>query len=218
MKAAWTRVSTTGQNAYGNMFDPDEASESEKLFSQALESKAWGSIQRLLLTAKQLGFDPRDPDILRRAITAGEIAFAAEPKPRLSVVGSVHSHDPVVYYMRLGELIKIGTTTNIILRVSSLNPEEVMAVEPGDRTQEAARHAQFASARRHGEWFNPTPDLIRHVAEIRERFESGSGLTLDEWLARPSQRRKPPTSSASTPDSSPSGPATETSNRSAASA
>jgi hypothetical protein len=217
MKAARTRVWVTGFDTYAKMFESDAASESETLFSQAIESEAWGHIQRLLLSAEQLGFDPRDPDILRRAIVAGKAAHAAEPKPRLSVVGSVQAHEPLVYYMQLGQLIKIGTTTNILLRVSSLNPERVMAVEAGDRTKEAKRHREFALARRHGEWFDPTPELLDHISRTREQFESASGLTLDEWLARPSLRKKPPTSSASTPDSSPSGHATEMSRRSAAS-
>lgn len=213
-----TRVRVSGRSAYGSMLEPDTATESESLFSEAIQSKAWGHIQRLLLSAQQLGFDPRDPDILRRAIAAGTAAHAAEPEPRLSAVGSIQAHEPLVYYMRLGGLIKIGTTTNIVMRVANLNPEQVMAIEAGGRAEEAGRHRQFASARRHGEWFAPTPELLRHIAQIREQFEATSGLTLDEWLARPSPRRKQPSSSASTPESSPGGLAPGTSNRSAASA
>lgn len=114
--------------------------------------------------------------------------------------------------------VKIGFTTNITTRISTLNPEHVLAVERGGRDVEVLRHREFATARRHGEWFAATPDLREHIRVLRDRFEEVSGLTLDAWLDRPSQRRKPPTSSDSILDSSPSGREATDSNRSAASA
>lgn len=218
MKAAWRGVRMDGHNAFGRMFEPDAEDDVEALLHGAIDSPAWGHIQRFLLSAKALGFDPRDPDIAARAIRAGEAAHAAQAPPRMSVVGPATAHEPVVYYMELGDLIKIGTTRNIVGRVATLNPEQVLAVEPGDRIQEAERHRQFAAARRHGEWFMRTPDLVRHAADLRQRFESESGLTLDAWLDRPSPRSKPHTSRESTQSSSPAGREVESSSPSVANA
>lgn len=190
---------------YSHAFDSDQECDSEALLHEAIDSPAWSFIRDFLLSAQALDFDPRDPEIIRRAIRAGVAAHAAQPPPRPSLVGPVNAHDPVVYYMQLGNLVKIGTTTNIIGRASTLNPERILAVEPGNQTKEAERHREFAASRRHGEWFDLTPELELHITTVRTQFEIASGLTLDVWLARPSQRRKPLTLSASTPDCSPSG-------------
>ena len=37
----------------------------------------------------------------------------------------------IVYYMRIGDRVKIGTTTNLKRRRAEINPEELMATEPG---------------------------------------------------------------------------------------
>lgn len=69
----------------------------------------------------------------------------------------------VVYYMRLGNRAKIGTTRNLRKRISAIQPEDCMAYEAGDRALEARRHRQFAHLRVSGEWFDLQPDLVRHV-------------------------------------------------------
>ena len=57
----------------------------------------------------------------------------------------------VVYYLRYGDRIKIGTSANPRRRVASLPHDEVLAFERGGRPLEQRRHAQFADAshRRH---------------------------------------------------------------------
>lgn len=70
----------------------------------------------------------------------------------------------VVYYLRLGELVKIGTTANPRQRFGALPHDEVLAFERGNRRLEQARHAQFAAARAGtSEWFELTADLAAHV-------------------------------------------------------
>lgn len=54
------------------------------------------------------------------------------------------THDPVVYYLRFGDRIKIGTTTNLRTRLISVPCDEVLAVEPGSYALERERHEQFA--------------------------------------------------------------------------
>ncbi len=70
----------------------------------------------------------------------------------------------VVYYLRHGDRVKIGTTANPRQRVAAIWHEEVLAFERGDRQLERRRHDQFASARFTGsEWFRLTPAIAAHA-------------------------------------------------------
>jgi hypothetical protein len=78
----------------------------------------------------------------------------------------------VVYYIRIGDYIKIGTTTNLAMRMSILQPDEVLATEPGWTEVENARHQQFKHLRirPRSERFHSAPELLEHVAMIRAHF------------------------------------------------
>lgn len=71
-----------------------------------------------------------------------------------------------VYFMRRERYIKIGTTTDTRRRAAELNAT-VLARYPGSYSEEARLHARFAKLRRHGEWFEPGPELLALVNEIR---------------------------------------------------
>jgi hypothetical protein len=87
------------------------------------------------------------------------------PRPRVDVV----------YYIRFGDRMKIGTTSNLRQRMARLWHEELVAIERGGRDRERARHTQFA-ARRLGtsEWFELAPELLAHTAVL------GAGVA-DPW-------------------------------------
>jgi len=74
------------------------------------------------------------------------------------------------------DLIKIGQSTNIEERLSSLaiGPWELdllLAVRETDALTESVIHNRFQSIRVKGEWFKDTPDLRRYIAELRETHE-----------------------------------------------
>lgn len=81
----------------------------------------------------------------------------------------------VVYYVRLGRHVKIGTTVNLKQRIESfrtvypLEDVELLAAEPGGPSLERERHRQFGeeriSAKR--ELFNPSRRLLAHIEEIK---------------------------------------------------
>lgn len=83
----------------------------------------------------------------------------------------------VVYYLMLSPTtVKIGITTNLKLRLSSLRSElqYVVALEIGDRQLERDRHLQFAADRRPGprrEDFRLSPALKRHVDQLAPQRE-----------------------------------------------
>jgi hypothetical protein len=84
----------------------------------------------------------------------GEVADSDVAPPRVDVV----------YYLRQGDRVKIGTTANPRQRFAAIWHEEVLAFELGDRRLEQSRHARFASLRFAGsEWFRSSPDLVRHI-------------------------------------------------------
>lgn len=77
----------------------------------------------------------------------------------------------VVYYIKFGNRIKIGTTRNLRQRMSNLMHDAIMAIEPGDMKLERKRHEQFAALLAAGrEWFSPAPDILAHITITRETY------------------------------------------------
>lgn len=76
--------------------------------------------------------------------------------------------DGFVYYLRVGERIKVGYSADVKRRMRQYPPtSQLLAVEPGDLALERSRHQQFAGSRADGrEWFHPTVDLLEHVEQL----------------------------------------------------
>lgn len=106
-------------------------------------------------------------------VVADVVVGIDEPSPTM----------PVVYYMRLNDLVKIGTTTNIAQRCESVNTQGVIAIEWGSYRLERERHSQFADLHVHGEWFRLEGRLVDHVVELRRLFEQVEMRTTEQWLA-----------------------------------
>ena len=79
---------------------------------------------------------------------------------------------PVIYYIRWGDRIKIGTSENVRQRLHNLYHDEVLALEPGGRTLERRRHAQFADYKlpKYKEWFTVAPALIELTDTLRGQY------------------------------------------------
>lgn len=89
---------------------------------------------------------------------AGSFPDGELPPPRIDVV----------YYIRFGDRIKIGTSANPRRRLGALWHDELLAFERGDRVIEHRRHLQFAGSRiDRSEWFERTPELDQHVDGLR---------------------------------------------------
>jgi hypothetical protein len=79
----------------------------------------------------------------------------------------------VVYYVRLGAIIKIGYSSQVRERMVALQagPTDLLATEPGDSRLEAMRHKQFADLRiGRREHFRPEQPLLDHIEMIRDHF------------------------------------------------
>jgi len=77
-----------------------------------------------------------------------------------------------VYFLRAAGLVKIGRTSNVRVRLRKLqktSPVELqllLVLRRGSddaKTLEAELHRRFAEHRRHGEWFEPHPNLLNFI-------------------------------------------------------
>lgn len=75
-----------------------------------------------------------------------------------------------VYFVRVGRLVKIGMSTNLAARFTSIRPNEVLAIHPGGLRDESELHQQFADLRAGGEYFHPGPALQEHINELRREL------------------------------------------------
>jgi hypothetical protein len=76
-------------------------------------------------------------------------------------------HRPYVYFVRNGDRVKIGTTTNLRNRISSLSlrTSDIVLLLLGDRHGEQGLHRRFAAQRiGNTEWFHYTGAVAEYVA------------------------------------------------------
>lgn len=94
----------------------------------------------------------------------------------LSRILSGQSHAPVVYFARMGDNVKIGTTTNLKNRMQSfyLSLGDVLAVVPGGEDVEDAFHQQFAASRVEGDGRR---ELFRIDGRLRRFLGLHRGVT-----------------------------------------
>lgn len=115
--------------------------------------------------AKMLGGLAEDPGF--RAAYAMDVL----DRDRQKVADRNAQRDHHVYYVQIGDLIKIGYTSTLKQRMASYPPgRRLLATELGDVRLERKRHGQFkellAAA---NEWFHPGAELIDHINELRQR-------------------------------------------------
>jgi len=75
----------------------------------------------------------------------------------------------VVYFIRQGDFVKIGTSRQLDKRLSTLRQEwgdfEYLGSIPGGFKREQKLHRRFAQLRVLGEWFEASPELLAFIAE-----------------------------------------------------
>lgn len=97
---------------------------------------------------------------------------------------SIDADVEVVYYIRYGDRIKIGTSANPRRRLASLPHDEVLAFERGGRALEQRRHAQFAEHRiPRTEWFEQSAELDALVRQLQDGVDDPWSLYAT-WRSR----------------------------------
>lgn len=78
--------------------------------------------------------------------------------------------DSFVYFVQRERLIKIGFSNDPVKRASNLGAV-VLATIPGERAVERQMHLKFAHLRQYGEWFEPGPELVSYINELRLKLQ-----------------------------------------------
>ena len=77
-----------------------------------------------------------------------------------------------VYYIRMGDHIKIGYSIDVAQRMRAYPPNaELLAAHPGTELLEKQIHQKFREHLARGrEWFHPADEVMAHIASVVERF------------------------------------------------
>jgi hypothetical protein len=111
-------------------------------------------------------------DEFTRAVHGGDGGWRdGEWDPALDPAGS---QQPVVYFVRIGDLVKIGTTVSLPKRLTHFRAHtqdqpQVLLVLPGSYAEEKQLHALFRADRVRGEWFTLSPALTEFMAERQDQ-------------------------------------------------
>lgn len=91
-----------------------------------------------------------------------------------------------VYYLLVGDLVKIGFTANLAKRLKAYPPHaRLLAVEPGPKSLEKQRHRELRnSLRQSNEWFVRSDEVTAQIAAVVA--EHGAPRVI-----RPQTMRKP---------------------------
>lgn len=94
----------------------------------------------------------------------------------------------MIYFIQAasGGNIKIGQASGIGQRLKTMqigNGEELMLLLAfdGERNEERALHAKFASSHAHGEWFARTPELLEFIANPPETARGIEEVRAEEF-------------------------------------
>ena len=112
---------------------PDADKEGYERMLQAIREYPELNVVSALTDIADLGFDSTDPAAIEKAVENARRSAAYHEQYQLNKLVIRRSHDPVVYYMRVGNRVKIGTTANIMARLDAVAPEELVTMEWGAR-------------------------------------------------------------------------------------
>lgn len=86
-----------------------------------------------------------------------------------------------VYYIRMGDTIKIGYATDVAKRMRAYPPTaELLAAHPGTELLEKQMHQKFREYLARGrEWFAPADEVMAHIASVVERFGDPGHLAYE---------------------------------------
>lgn len=95
---------------------------------------------------------------------------ATERPASIADVRTERSANGTVYFVRKGEAVKIGWSSNAKRRMYSIQPDAILHTQPGTKQDEAMLHAAFAHLLIEGrgrEWFRPEPDLMSFILRLK---------------------------------------------------
>lgn len=114
--------------------------------------------------------EPHERSDMQRRYSAHPVWGDRDPIGRefLTTSDAMSSLGEVVYAVRVGDLIKIGFSSNMAQRMGALNPTEILAFKLGNYADEQAIHRRLVDHVARGrEWYYPTPGVFDVINEMR---------------------------------------------------
>ncbi|MFD5675599.1 GIY-YIG nuclease family protein [Streptomyces sp. NPDC127040] len=147
----------------------DHKDEATMMLAQDVARTDLNNLGRLVQEGAARWREPIIPIYCGPAVQATETAIVRE-------VSGPGRHDPVVYFLRNGERVKIGYTVNLYDRITSLSLRrtDILLLLDGGRALEADMHRRFHSYRiRTTEWFELEGELRAFIESRPRRPERG---------------------------------------------
>ena len=127
----------------------------------------WAMVQRATTEGERAAkMNGEYADMLTREAEAAHMdALAKSKRSQMTTPGHV-------YYLRVGNLIKIGFTTDIARRMNEYPPNAaVLAAHPGTQRTERDMHRKFSAHLAKGrEWFTPNTELDEHIITVNNQY------------------------------------------------
>jgi len=136
---------------------------------------------------KKIIADYEDPSTKRlnelRAQAAGQRERNIEALDRGEKIDKNARTEGYVYFVRTGDLIKIGYSTQPYQRLRAYPPNaEVLGVFPGTKKLEADLHGRFRFALRKGrEWFRVADEILEYVNEMVAHYGPPDKALTDRY-------------------------------------
>lgn len=120
-------------------------------------------------------------------IEGGQVRRPRTAKPKTAGAGSI-------YYLRIGDRIKVGYATDLAQRLRTYPPSSiVVAVHPGTLDDEKRLHARLALHRADGrEWYHATDDMRLQLETLLAQHPGSLRGTTIKAMLKPPQPDKPP--------------------------
>lgn len=106
--------------------------------------------------------------------------FRQRHAEKIRKLNSTFKTDPgLIYYLRVGDKIKIGFTTDLEQRLRAYPPFAVLlATHPGTVKLEGQMHAKFCAHLIGGrEWFAVSDQIMQHIENVRKEFKQDRRVT-----------------------------------------
>lgn len=131
----------------------------------------------------------RESQLTRDDLIGRQRKLQAEKDAELEARVARSNEQGTVYYLRVGEHIKIGFAGNLHQRLTAYPPgTELLAVEEGSLKVEAQRHKEFADFLAAGrEWFDPGERLMSHIGVLAA---SRAHVQYTGWEKQPAKTRR----------------------------
>lgn len=122
-----------------------------------------------------------EQDMKHKGITVDDYERDQDEQARTRAQRAADAVPGFIYYLQVGEYLKIGFTTDLQRRVREYPPSaRLLARHHGTQDDEKSLHAHFAAFRASGrEWYLDVPEIRAHIGTVDEQHPLGHSQTTE---------------------------------------